>query len=426
MTGADVCSLANGHPETGGYYIVGVSGYKSESGSANQKSAEAAGDPVYAHEDPDDPSTYGEWGQIADDTTWTKNPDKAYPDGMPKECIPWVTSMFSDCSSYGDTTSVLSVHVCSMMRFSFTADSSSTVWKMKDNETFQACDFTDAVQITAGGTLPSGRKYVEHAFDVDAMDTNYFFASQDGCTEGQKVVIRPFAEYTGIYDQCSSMGAGSSRIQHCDCNFAIRPHTNNEICLTGFIDGCRAQEPDDRSCCADPEKATSPRMGTYTNGGNCIPKNKKDDFMKMAKELYDKCTNAGEPSTACDDYKTGDCPWETQGSAYMGTLVHNTIDDTVDGAETVFDPHCNPWYMIHHCTDLEDGKEVGAGLHQNVTTKVKEDVTADSCGQSQILAAYKMYVADQKKAEEAGTTAPNDAASFTAVAALGLTLAALA
>jgi hypothetical protein len=43
LTDSEACTEANGHPETGGFYIVGF-GYKD----------------IMAHEDPDDPSTYGE------------------------------------------------------------------------------------------------------------------------------------------------------------------------------------------------------------------------------------------------------------------------------------------------------------------------------------------------------------------------------
>jgi hypothetical protein len=426
ITDSGVCSLANGHPETGGYYIVGVNGYQTDTGSPNPKTG---GNPVYAHEDPDDPSSYGDWGQVADDYTWTKNPDRPYANAMPKGCTP---SMFSNCGSYGDTTSVMYVHICSRMRFAYPADSGSTVWKMKDNETFQACDFTDAQQIAESGTLPSGKKYVDYPFDVGTMDTTYYFASQNGCDAGQKVAIRPQAEYTSIYDQCLSMGAGSNKVQHCDCDSKIKPHTNTEVCLTGFIDGCRAQEPDDRSCCPD-NSTLSGR--DYVNGGNCIPKNKKDDFMKEAKELHDTCVIDSANKVQCDGYKEGRgtqdlrtlpggvCPWKTQGSMWNPAtyVAENTIDDTYDGNETVFDPLCNSWYMIAHCTDLEDGNEVGAGFTGDTLTKIQEDVTEDTCGQSQILAAYKMYLADLKKAAKA-----TDSDSFTAVASIGLTLALLA
>jgi len=90
--------------------------------------------------------------------------------------------------------------------------------------------------------------------------------------------------------------------------------------------------------------------------------------------------------------------------------------------------------------DLEQGNALGAGFTGETLDKIKADITADNCGQSLHLAAYKMYSADQaikypafSAPEEEATTAPEeettgapDAESFTAVAALGLTLATLA
>jgi hypothetical protein len=415
-TGTDACTEANGHPETGGFYIRGF-GYKD----------------IEAHNDPDDPSTYGEEGQKADDTLWTKNPAKPYPDGMPKACTP---SMWTDCSSFLDRFSFLTPHTCSIVRFSYPADSSSTVYKMQSNTSFQMCDFTGAVLITEGGTLASGAKYVDYPFDYDSMNDQYFFASLDGCEDGQKVAIMPFSEYTSTYDQCYSMGTTSSRVQHCDCDHSIRPTTLNEICLTGFVDGCMSQMPADTSCCPG-DDASSPSFGTYLNGGNCIRKNQKDDMMEFAKEIHDKCT--GDATKAdCDVYLKGDCPWEKKSQGYYAPAILNTADDEIDGAATVFDPHCDPWYMISHCADLEAGKTVGEGFTVNTTKQITEDITKDSCGQSLHVAAYKMYVEEKKAgattaAPSAAATAPTAAAttaapaleaeSFAALAALGLTLA---
>jgi len=416
-TGTDTCSEANGHPETGGFYITGVGGYSDE----------------MAHNDADDPSTYGDKGQKADDTLWTKNPVKPYPDGLPKACTP---SMWGDCSTFLEQYSFLAPHTCSLMRFSYPADSGSTVWKMKDNATFQACDFTDAEQITEGGTLPSGAKHVDYPFDYDSFEKKYYFASKEGCTEGQKVAIMPFSEYTSTYDMCYSMGLTSSRIQHCDCDHQIRGTTLNEICHTGFVEGCMTQMPDDTSCCPG-DDVEGQGMG-YKNGGNCIRKNLKDDIMASAKDIYDKCTDAANKAE-CDGYKKGDCPWESVGG-WGSPKIMNTLDDEIDGANTTFDPICEPWYTIAHCADLEQGNALGAGFTGETLDKIKADITADNCGQSLHLAAYKMYSADQaikypafSAPEEEATTAPEeettgapDAESFTAVAALGLMLATLA
>jgi len=177
----------------------------------------------------------------------------------------------------------------------------------------------------------------------------------------------------------------------------------------------------------------------YKNGGNCIRKNQKDDMMAIAKDIYDKCTDAANKAE-CDEYKKGDCPWESVSQGWHAPPIMNTLDDSIDGANTTFDPICEPWYTITHCADLEQGNTLGAGFTGDTLDKIKADITKDNCGQSLHLAAYKMYSADQaikypafSVPEEEATTAPEEettgapeAESFTAVAALGLTLATLA
>jgi len=249
-----------------------------------------------------------------------------------------------------------------------------------------------------------------------------------GCAEGQKVAIMPTSEYASTYDMCFTMGANdrANRIQHCDCDGSKYRLKLSEVCHTGYVDGCRSQQPDDLSCCNDDTIAHG--YMNYENGGNCIPKNKKDDMMQVAKEVYDKCTDDGSPNSACADYKSGDCPWWRQGGPYSG-YTYNTENDTIDGAATTFDPHCEPWYMIYHCMDLDAGKVPGAGFSCascNATAaliKIKEDIHTDGCGSSQTYAAYNMYVQSLPKDT---TAAPAEDESFAGLAAVGLMLAVLA
>lgn len=152
--------------------------------------------------------------------------------------------------------------------------------------------------------------------------------------------------------------------------------------------------PHDESCCPDPAVATSPSFGTYVNGGNCIPLNKEEDMITLAKEVYDKCTATDNYEEECDGYKAGGCPWESVGGGYYGPLIMNTMDDEIDGPNTTFLPHCQPWYMISHCADLEAGNELGAGFTGDTLAQIEADITADLCGMNQHVAAYKMYAAD--------------------------------
>ena len=65
------------------------------------------------------------------------------------------------------------------------------------------------------------------------------------------------------------LSAGSSRIQHCDCNFQFRPSTLIDPCHMAFVYGCLSDMPEDASCCPDPELAYY-EAGAYVNGGTCI------------------------------------------------------------------------------------------------------------------------------------------------------------
>jgi hypothetical protein len=388
QTDAMPCSTKNSHPETGGYYIVGF-GYKD----------------IMADEDPNDPSTYGDKGQKADDYTW-KIPgadDAPYPDAQPKLC----TSAYGCSSDY----SVMIHHTCSILRFAWAADTDSTVYQMTSNETFQACDFTGATKIDElDDTLPGGEKYAEYPFEQDAIDKIHYFASQVGCDQGQKVAVLISADYSDTYDSCYGMGTETARIQHCDCDHSINTYTMAEVCATGFVDGCYSEMPDDLSCCPDPTEVTY-AMRTYTDGGNCIPKSQEKDLMEHAKATRVHCNNA-ENQDECDAYLTGDCPWWRVYS--HGGWTYNTLVDGVeghcpstqlryggrgskvqdlptnygcDGPNSTYTPTCDMWFMTTHCEALAAGETDG----------LPAEITESNCGMSQQYAAYKKYDAEPDK-----------------------------
>ena len=65
------CNIGDDHPENNGYHIVGVGGYKA----------------ITADEDPDDKSTYGAFGQLADNSLWTSDGTAVtYPAALPTLC----------------------------------------------------------------------------------------------------------------------------------------------------------------------------------------------------------------------------------------------------------------------------------------------------------------------------------------------------
>ena len=143
------------------------------------------------------------------------------------------------------------VQTCSIMRFSFPAsDSDSTVYKMENNATFQECDFTNAVKITEGGVLPSGAQFIDYVFEDDALDNRFYFASQIGCDQGQKIAVAVVEPYGKNYDEAFEEGQYSPRINACDCDHAIDDTMQaDEASHTGFFDGCKSEMPDDLTCC---------------------------------------------------------------------------------------------------------------------------------------------------------------------------------
>ena len=120
------------------------------------------------------------------------------------------------------------------MRFSFPATSSSTVWQMTNNDTFQACDFTGATEITAGGEFANGDKYIDFPVDDAAMDTELYFASKVGCADGQKIAITVVETAGNSYAEGLNDGKHTIRIQHCDCDHKLNPEGGTEAYHMGF------------------------------------------------------------------------------------------------------------------------------------------------------------------------------------------------
>jgi hypothetical protein len=356
------------------------------------------------------------------------------------------------------------------MRFSFPASSGSTVYKMPNNDTFQACDFTNAVQLTDGGTLPSGASFIDYVFEEDSLDKKYYFASKTGCADGQRIAVVVATLYETEYDAAYKTGQATARIQHCDCDHAIDTGgMSNEAAHTGFVDGCKSEMPDDLSCCpGDDVAADCGRYGCdYTNGGNCMRKSDQSGMVAKARELYLMCNNADNQAT-CNKYKTGECPfWRVYihgGYAYnsksdglegcgctgadadkphckksieygpeSGYLHKATCSDChdpgylqyngrgnrmpdipankgCDGANSTYDVMCDMWYMWTNCKDLEDGKTLTTPA-EAINPHFALEITKEKCDSSQWVAAMKMYLksSDYSVDFPPPTDAPTDA-----------------
>jgi hypothetical protein len=284
------CSEVSHHPENGGYYIEGVGG---------------------VHSDIVDNET----GQRADNTLWA--PNLYYPHMEKVLC----TGMFcTEEARVNGSEQYVYAHTCGLLRFTY--DPPSTVYEMADREHFDACDFTGAV---LQGGANAGQPYFDYPIEVDHEKTYYYFASDPGCQQGQKVAVFVGDDYATNSATCASMGLGSSRIQNCDCNHQFKATTLIDPCFTGFRQGCLSDMPDDLSCC-NPD--TTYVDGIWSNCGTCIPKSEEQDLLDLVTTTLDLCMNSTQPCSAweADDYS---CPsrWSP---------AHN--------------PSCGMWRAIQACT----------------------------------------------------------------------------
>jgi hypothetical protein len=452
--GKGECSAANGHPENGGYYVTGFGSKR-----------DAEGNRVMAHDDPDDPSTYGEnWGLTADDYTWSTG--YSYANAMPVSCtVMPAYDMY--CVDITELYNFATKSTCAIMRFSF--DDDSSVWVMTGNESFQACDFTGAEEIPLTGTLASGSKYVDFPLEQDMIDNQYYIASKSGCAEGQKVAIAVGHEYAETYNTCYNMGEEANRVQHCDCDHKVKTGTLNDVCGAGYFDGCMSEMPEELDCCPgnDLEFVRVGWGGNYVKGGACIPKSKMRQKMQNAKEVYEKCTDAANKAE-CDGYLEGStCPWWRIYD--MGGWVYNTAEDGTaacdcedpgqctiaeedctgcqeqqypqvayggdgkkmpdlpeytgcDGATTSYNPHCLTWFYIAHCKAIEEGKDPTEGYSGAALEKI-QTLNKDECDGSQDVYAYKKYSEDPTYWSDWLTGVMDQDDSFSALPAMGLLLA---
>ena len=65
-----------------------------------------------------------------------------------------------------------------------------------------------------------------------------------------------------------------------------------------------------------------------------------------------------------------------------------------DGANSTYTPHCDQWYFISHCLDLENGA-LDLSAYDNATKDmINAEISAGTCSGHLGLAAYKAYAAD--------------------------------
>ena len=244
------CSLDTTYHMHGGYYIEGVNGV--------------------------DNGNRGVDGKRADKTEWSNG--TYYPHGEMKLC----TGVYcSEADRTVGSAQHVYAHTCAKLRFTYAADSGSTVYEMPTKAAFDACDFTAAtLKCAADAGSPCDVHY-----EANDEQKVYYYASENACATSQKIAVDLNDHFSDNYAQCSGMGAGSSRIQHCDCDHHIRGTTLIEPCFSGFVNGCKADMPDDLSCCPGADASSSGM--SYVNGGQCIAKSDLEGFKDVAERVHD-------------------------------------------------------------------------------------------------------------------------------------------
>jgi len=248
------CSADVHHPGTG-YYVEGINGLQTDA----------------------DLFAPSELGLRQSDNTWEA--EHYYPHGDTVVCD---TRYCSEDEKLNGRVNYIQAHTCAAIRFEYKSTSGSTVYAMKDETAFEACDFSTATLVCdSDAQMPC-----DYMVEDDHVKQVYYFASKDHCGDvenPQKVAVNVADDYVNNAGQCNAMGYGSRRIQHCDCKFQLRPSTLVDPCHTQFVAGCLADMPDDDSCCPGDDASYDPETRQYINGGTCMAKSKHETYWNTAK-----------------------------------------------------------------------------------------------------------------------------------------------
>jgi len=142
-------------------------------------------------------------------------------------------------------------HSCSIMRFCDPegATTGSSVYLMRDFESTERCSFKGAKYL--GQTLGSNggvKTCLDYVFEDDHEFEIYYFASKEGCEDGQRVAVE-IRDAAVRVEQCLDYGTRGSRIRSCDCNFELKQSRISEPCRSAYSVTCNAMMRDDTDCC---------------------------------------------------------------------------------------------------------------------------------------------------------------------------------
>jgi len=221
------CSVDDHHPVNGGYHIEGIAGHNRDENGTRVDNPNSGVDYFYP------------WHNAS----WAPGVD--YPDGSSVICTGRFCS--EECRTQGCPTLIEST-TCAHVRFCFTKDSGSDVWLLPSEQALANCDFTEATAVCSADE-GEDEDCCNYVVEEDAEIGPRFFASKEGCEQGQRAAVN-VADYDVTGDQCFSSGLSSDRINKCECELA---DTLVEPCHSEFLQGCLQNAPDiadDDPCCA--------------------------------------------------------------------------------------------------------------------------------------------------------------------------------
>lgn len=256
------CNEDDHHPENGGFFFVGVGG---ESDTTNLDSAH---------------------GQKLPNATWAPG---YYPYGQPVVCDSEQDRYCrAPCDTEPGCEQYLSTHTCSVLLFCPPEGMTDlqAVYQLPDFAAVDSCDFSNADElgIMNGPGTEGDDGCWAYTFELDHELTKYFFASKEGCEQGQRLAVE-VNDFDMTADSCITIGLTTPRIRNCDCNLQIKPSTLGEPCRTAFSDSCNDSLLIEGDCCEQ---------------GNCLSIYESYDHPEgKAKE--------DERQSNCDDSMPGLC-----------------------------------------------------------------------------------------------------------------------
>ena len=139
-----------------------------------------------------------------------------YPYGQYVVCDPDVDSgCRAPCDAAPGCEQYYSTHTCSILHFCPLSNNTATeaVYELPDFASTDSCDFSDAVSIgEMNGANSDSDGCFQYAFEEDHELREYFFASKEGCADGQKIAVK-VQDFSMTADQCIKIGLTTPRIR---------------------------------------------------------------------------------------------------------------------------------------------------------------------------------------------------------------------